>query len=157
MGQLLPVLVLVLSLCRGSLAALIPVKVGILLMTNNTNLPFGVPQMGPPIEVGVEVAKNTYGVDMTLVWHDYTGDCPLEKSLGHLAELKYIHKVDVVIGPACSQSMHACARLAEYLELPIFTGLGNLVVRDPNTDDMMETLTILSYSIGKLSGTCIIT
>jgi adenine/guanine phosphoribosyltransferase-like PRPP-binding protein len=71
---------------------------------------------------------------------------------GHLAELYYDHNVDAVIGPGCSESITGAARLAEYLGLPIVTGVGDLVVRNTYNDDMYETLTILSYNIGKLSG-----
>lgn len=48
------------------------------------------------------------------------------------------------------------ARLAEYFSIPMATGVGDLVVRNKDNDDMYETLTILSYNIGKLSSEFII-
>ena len=47
--------------------------------------------------------------------------------------------------------LQAAGRLAQYLELPMVTGLGDLVVRDEMDMDMYETLTVLSYNIRKLS------
>lgn len=67
-------------------------------------------------------------------------------------ELYQDKNIQAVIGPACSESIMGAARLAEYLRLPMVTGVGDLVVRQTRNDDMYETLTILSYNIGKLSG-----
>lgn len=143
------VAVFVLACCFGYVSA-ISIKVGVLLMTSSP-WPFDLPSMGPAIDEGVDYARDYYGVDIQLIHHNYTGNCPLESPIGHLAELYYNHSVNAVIGPACSDPMVGAGRLAEFFNLPILTGLGDLVVRKQSNDDMFETLTLLSYSIIKLS------
>ncbi|XP_053400081.1 atrial natriuretic peptide receptor 1-like isoform X2 [Mercenaria mercenaria] len=128
----------------------INIKVGVLLMTE-VDWPWDLRRVGPTIEVAKEAALASYNVDIQYQYHTYLGQCPLEKSIGHLAELHYTHSVDAVIGPGCSESIMGAARLAEYLGIPMVTGVGDLVVRNTYNDDMYETLTILSYNIGKLS------
>ncbi|KAL4234394.1 hypothetical protein ACF0H5_006041 [Mactra antiquata] len=126
------------------------ITVGVLLMSE-VPWPWDVRRLGPAIKLGVEHALDVYDVNLHVVYHTYPGACPLEASIGHLVELYHEHNVSAVIGPACSQSLIGAARLAEYFQLPMVTGVGDLVVRSINNDDMYETLTILSYNIGKLS------
>jgi hypothetical protein len=131
-------------------AAQTTINVGILLMTEATE-PFDLRRTGPAIEIGFEHAFSKYGIHFNPVFHNYTGYCPKEKVVGHLTELYYLYHVQAVIGPACSSTIVAAGRLAQYLKLPMVTGLGDLVVRDPLNDDMYKSLTILSYNLWKLS------
>ncbi|XP_052233271.1 atrial natriuretic peptide receptor 1-like [Dreissena polymorpha] len=126
------------------------IKIGILLMTSAVE-PFDRRRAGPAIEIGIEHAERNFGIRFDYIYHNYTGYCPKETAVGHLSQLYYQSRVQAVIGPACSAVLVAVGRLAEFLKLPIVTGLGDLVVRDPDDADMYRTLTILSYNIRKLS------
>lgn len=126
------------------------IKIGVLLMTEATE-PFDLRRTGPALQIGFEKAERDYGIKFDVVYHNYTGFCPKETVVGHLSELYYHDNVKAVIGPACSATIEAAGRLARYLKLPMVTGLGDLVVRDVINEDLYETLTILSYNLGKLS------
>ena len=126
------------------------IKIGVLLMTEATE-PFDLRRTGPALEIGFEDAKSKYGITFDVLVHNYTGFCPKETVIGYLSELYYNDNVKAVIGPACSGTIIAAGRLAQYLKLPMVTGLGDLVVRDPMDADMYESLTILSYNLRKLS------
>ena len=126
------------------------IKIGVLLMTSAPE-PFDLRRTGPALSIAFERARNEFGITFDVVYHNYTGFCPKQKVIGHLAELFYEENVKALIGPACSATIVAAGRLAEYLKLPMVTGLGDLVVRDPMDDDMYTTLTILSYNLQKLS------
>lgn len=119
-------------------------------MTEATE-PFDLRRTGPALEIGFEDARNRYGINFDVLYHNYSGFCPKEVAIGHLSELYYVNQVKAVIGPACSGTIIAAGRLAQYLKLPMVTGLGDLVIRDPMDVDMYESLTILSYNLRKLS------
>lgn len=126
------------------------IKIGVLLMTEATE-PFDLRRTGPALDIGFEKAKREFGIEFDAVYHNYTGFCPKETVVGHLSELYYHDGVKALIGPACSATIVAAGRLAQYLRLPMVTGLGDLVVRDEINEDLYESLTILSYNLGKLS------
>ncbi|XP_052818153.1 atrial natriuretic peptide receptor 1-like [Mya arenaria] len=128
----------------------VDVKIGVLLMTDSW-WPFDLKMMGPAIEEGAIVARDVYGVNMELVYHTYPGNCPLSATLGYLMELLNNNTLHAIVGPACSESIMGAARLAEYVKIPMLTGVGDLVVRNPANGDMYKTLTVLSYSVTKLS------
>ena len=113
--------------------------------------PFDLRRTAPALSIAFERARNEFGITFDVIYHNYTGFCPKQKVIGHLSELYYNENVKAVIGPACSATIVAAGRLAQYLELPMVTGLGDLVVRDRMDDDMYTSLTILSYNIQKLS------
>ena len=135
----------------GQAWAATDVKVGVLLMADSP-WPFDLKKIGPAIEEGKIRALDEFGVNMQLVYHTYPGNCPLAATLGYFVELTNANPdLHAVLGPSCSESLIGVARLAEYLELPMISGVGDLVVRNPANHDMYETLTVLSYSITKLS------
>ncbi|WAR12363.1 ANPRA-like protein [Mya arenaria] len=125
----------VINVSRG-----VDVKIGVLLMTDSW-WPFDLKMMGPAIEEGAIVARDVYGVNMELVYHTYPGNCPLSATLGYLMELLNNNTLHAIVGPACSESIMGAARLAEYVKIPMLTGVGDLVVRNPANGDMYKTLT----------------
>lgn len=138
----------------GTLGAVMPapeIKIGIILM-NSAPEPFDVRRVGPAIDIALETANKNFGVNMTTVLRAYSGDhvCEYEPPVGLLAELYSQDNVKGVLGPACSQGLQASGRLAQYLNIPMVTGLGDLIVRQKPVD-MYKTLTILSYNLQKLS------
>ena len=127
-----------------------PIKVGIILMQSASNEPFDMRRCAPAIDIAMEVAGRDLGIILQPVYRNYSGVCLYEPPVGLLAEMYNTEGIKGVIGPACSQGLHAAGRLAQYLKIPMVTGLGDLVVRKEDVD-MFETLTILSYNLKKLS------
>lgn len=125
------------------------VKIGVLLMTSAPE-PFDLRRVMPALDIAFERAEAEYGVRYDVVVRNYTGNCPKQTVIGYLSELFYIDNVRAVIGPACSETIEAAGRLAQYLEMPMITGVGDLIIR--KTGDMYTTLTRMSYNLDRLSG-----
>jgi len=145
------------SLCVLSavlpLAPATSVKVGVLLMTNST-FPVDLPHLGPAIDMGVEEVYARYGIRLETVMRNYSVWCYKARyeAPGNMVDLYYNHGVRAFIGPACSYAVETAGRMAEYLRVPMLTGLGDLVKRNSVEKDIFETTVILSYNINKLSG-----
>lgn len=127
------------------------VKVGVILIENISE-PFDLPRVGPALSIAFERIEDAFSIKFDPVYRNYSGICPYEPPLGILTSLYYSEHIQAVIGPACSQGVEMNARLAQYLRLPMVTGLGDLALRDPPTTKF-ETLTKLSYNVKKISGT----
>jgi hypothetical protein len=112
--------------------------------------PFDMRRLGPAIDLGIDTAREKLGVNMEPLKRNFSGLCPYEPPVGILSELYYLENIRGLIGPACSQSLLAAARLAQYLKLPMVTGLGDLSPRKKDVD-MFKSLTKLSYDVEKLS------
>lgn len=112
--------------------------------------PFDLRRVGPALDIAFERAEAEHGVKYEVVVKNYTGNCPKQTVIGYLAELYYVHNVTAVIGPACSETIEAAGRLAQYLEMPMISGVGDLVIRKQH--DMYTTFTRMSYNLDKLSG-----
>ncbi|XP_071172165.1 atrial natriuretic peptide receptor 1-like [Mytilus edulis] len=124
------------------------VKIGVLLMTSAPE-PFDQRRVGPALDIAFERAEAEYGVKYEVIVRNYTGNCPKQTVIGYLSELYYIENVKAVIGPACSETIEAAGRLAQYLEMPMISGVGDLVIRKQK--DMYTTFTRMSYNLDKLS------
>lgn len=127
----------------------ITVKVGVVII-QSTSEPFDLSRVGPVLSIAFERIREDFGLIFDPVYRHYSGNCPGEPPLGLFTELYYLENVEALIGPACSRGVQSCARLAQYLKLPMVTGLGDLVLRTYPTD-MLKTLTKLSYNIRKIS------
>lgn len=123
------------------------------MMTMST-FPVDLPRIGPAIDKGIEEVRARYGITFEPIIANYSVWCTTARytSLGYMADLYYEQNVRAFIGPACSYAVQSAGRLAEYLRVPMVTGLGDLAERKPSEEDMFETTTILSYNIKKLSG-----
>ena len=128
-------------------------NVGVLLMTNST-FPVDLRRVGPAIDMGVEEVKTRYDIEFNTVVANYSVWCERARYIapGYLMDMYYYQNISVFVGPACSYAVETSARVAEYLRVPLVTGLGDLVIRNPGEDDMFKTTAILSYNIRKLSG-----
>lgn len=125
-------------------------KFGIILMTDSDK-PFDMQRIGPALTIAFEKIENDLDIIVEPVYQNYTGSCPWDIPVGRLSELYHDFNVHGVIGPACSQGLESAGRLAQYLKMPMVSGLGDLLVREPFLGDMYKTLTILSYNLKKLS------
>ena len=117
----------------------------------DSDKPFDMKRIIPALTIAFEKIEADHDIFVEPVIQNYTGNCPWDAPVGQLSELYHDHKVDGIIGPACSQGLESAGRLAQYLELPIVSGLGDLLIREPLLGDMYTTLTILSYNLQKLS------
>lgn len=126
------------------------IKLGVILMTdlNESN---DLDRTRPALDLGFHDAKLQYGINFDIVYHNYTEFCSNSPVVGHMSEMFYLEDVKAFIGPVCSGSIVSAGRLAQYLELPLITGQGYTLVRDRNSGNVFETLTKLSFDIGKLS------
>ncbi|XP_052677730.1 atrial natriuretic peptide receptor 1-like [Crassostrea angulata] len=126
--------------------------VGVLLMTDNF-LPFDMQRIAPAIDMGQRDAEKVFNISFKLILSNYSTDCDgaWTESVGKMAELFYHRNVSVFLGPACSQGVASAGLLAEYMGVPLVTGVGDLLERSPIEKKGYETTTILSYSIDKMS------
>ena len=113
--------------------------------------PFDMRRITPAIMIAFEKVEAELDIDIVPVLQNYTGSCPWDAPVGRLSELYHDHNVHGVIGPACSQGLESAGRLAQYLKMPMVSGLGDLLIREPFLGDMYTTLTLLSYNLRKLS------
>jgi hypothetical protein len=129
------------------------IDVGILLMTENF-LPFDMPRIAPAIDIGFKDAREIYNVNFRPILRNYSTDCngAWTESVGKMAKLHHDENVRVFVGPACSQGVASAGLLAEFLRVPLVTGVGDLLERSPSNKKGYETTTILSYSVDKMSG-----
>jgi hypothetical protein len=125
------------------------IKIGIILMESAPE-PFDMRRVGPAIDLALESARVNLGITLEPIKRNYSGVCPYEPPVGILSDLYHSENIKGILGPACSQGLLASARLAQYIKLPMVTGLGDLIVRRENVD-MFKSLTILSYDLRKLS------
>lgn len=90
-SQTLLVILLAGNFLPGQAGNTINVKVGVLLMTE-VDWPWDLRRVGPAIEVAKIAAKEQYDVEFEYKYHDYLGQCPLEKSVGryNLYDLKNV-------------------------------------------------------------------
>ncbi|XP_053378037.1 atrial natriuretic peptide receptor 1-like [Mercenaria mercenaria] len=139
-------------LCLSATESNATIKVGVLLMTNST-FPVDLPRIGPAIDKGIEDVRSRYGINFDPIIANYSVWCTKARytAPGFLADLYYKQDVRAFIGPACSYAVQSSGRLAEYLRVPLVTGLGDLTERNLAEDDMFETTIILSYNIRKIS------
>ena len=137
--------------------AKLSLNVGVLLMTNST-FPVDLRRVGPAIDMGVEEVRKRYDIEFNTVVANYSVWCERARYIapGYLMDMYYYQNITVFVGPACSYAVETSARVAEYLRVPLVTGLGDLVIRTPEQDDMFKTTAILSYNIRKLSGSLLI-
>ena len=125
------------------------IKIGVLMTTEST-FAVDMRKAVPALSIAFEEAQRRFGIDFDVVYKNYTETCPVDTGVGHLAELYYVDHVKAVLGPACSSTLQTAGRLAQYLKLPVVSGMGDLVLRDPAINDMLTTTTILSYNLKKL-------
>ena len=154
-GSAIKVLFLIKILCYIIFAQSVKLNlnVGVLLMTNST-FPVDLRRVGPAIDMGVEEVRRRYDIQFNTVVANYSVWCQRARYIapGYLGDMYYKQNISVFVGPACSYAVETSARIAEYLRVPLVTGLGDLVIRKPMQEDMFETTAILSYNIRKLSG-----
>lgn len=126
------------------------VNLGVLLLSE-TSESHELSRTRPALEIGFEDALTYYGINFEVIYGNYTSACASSTVAGLVSELYYVDEAKALVGPACSGSIVAAGRLAQYLSLPIVTGQGYLLLRDSNGTDMFKTTTKLSFDIGKLS------
>ena len=113
--------------------------------------PFDMRRIVPGLTIAFEKIKTDLDITVEPILKNYTGSCPWDAPVGQLSELHHDYNVHGVIGPACSQGLESAGRLAQFLKIPMVTGLGDLLIREPLLGDLYNTLTIVSYNPKKMS------
>lgn len=131
-----------------TIAAVTEIKVGVLLMSEAVE-PFDMRRIRPALDIAYNFSETYYGIKYKPIILNYTGFCPIQDTIGYFTELFYHHHVQAVIGPACSNTFLSVGRLAQYLGMPIISGVGDLIIRSPS--DMHTTFTRMSYNLGKFA------
>ncbi|OQV21653.1 Atrial natriuretic peptide receptor 1 [Hypsibius exemplaris] len=117
------------------------VRAGILL-TENSTLMYDMRNVRPALEVAFARALVEHNVHFEPVWVAYDDKCKQYNALGHANDLMSIEKVDVIIGPGCSDDMVIVCELTTYYPLPLLIGAGELI----DTTFMYPWLIRFSYN-----------
>jgi hypothetical protein len=104
----------------------IKVRAGVLL-TENTTLMYDMRNVRPALEVGYAVALADYNVEFETIWLPYDTACKQWNALGGAINLQLVDKVDVIIGPGCSDDMIIVCELTTFFPLPLLIGAGELI------------------------------
>lgn len=124
----------------------IHIRMGFMQFYNSSKaLPFGVEQVGPAVDIAIEEAARMYNVHYEKFSYFWPFWCSREHAIGGLTKLYFNNKIQVVIGPGGSGDTMFAARFSNYVKLPQFTGVGNLVINKY----LYPTLSRLSYNAEK--------
>ena len=104
----------------------IQVTAGILL-TENTTLMYDMINVRPALEVSFTRALAEYNVNITPTWIAYADKCNQSNALGYAVNLTLVKKVDVIIGPGCSDDMIIVCELTTFYPMPLLVGAGELI------------------------------
>ncbi|XP_070492916.1 atrial natriuretic peptide receptor 1 isoform X2 [Chironomus tepperi] len=117
------------------------------LMASHLNSPFDLERCGPAIDIGLERINREFldhhKVFLNKVQQSYPY-CSGNKSPGLAADMYFKEHVITFIGPACAFALEPVARLADYWNVPIITGMGD----QPPTEG---ELTVTSGILGRIT------
>ncbi|XP_033751983.1 atrial natriuretic peptide receptor 1-like [Pecten maximus] len=115
-------------------------------MIYDANTPYDVERVGPAIDIAIDkvnrdILNSSYRV--VKIERHYGSVCSNSRASGMVADLYYRHDIVALIGPACPYALDPVARLANYWNIPVITGLGDGGIFKNKTD--YPTLTRLAY------------
>ncbi|XP_055592109.1 atrial natriuretic peptide receptor 1 isoform X2 [Uranotaenia lowii] len=117
------------------------------LMASHLDSPFDLERCGPAVDLALEVINDNlsraHNIKLLKVQASYAS-CSGAKSPGLAADMHFKHNVIAFIGPACAFALEPVARLADYWNTPIITGMGD---QPPSEGELSVTSGIL----GRLS------
>nr|XP_042898097.1 atrial natriuretic peptide receptor 1-like isoform X2 [Parasteatoda tepidariorum] len=118
-------------------------KVGVLMVDGSAWNRFDIQRIGPAIDIAAEKCLRDYNVVLNLLSGYYPKECSAELAIGKATDLVMAENVSVYIGPACSDDLQVVGRYASYKNIPILTGLGD-VLKERNE---FRTLIRMSYDL----------
>ncbi|XP_055641677.1 atrial natriuretic peptide receptor 1 isoform X2 [Toxorhynchites rutilus septentrionalis] len=117
------------------------------LMASHLDSPFDLERCGPAVDLALEFINDfllkAHNLKLMKVQASYAS-CSGAKSPGLAADMHFKHNVIAFIGPACAFALEPVARLADYWNTPIITGMGD---QPPSEGELSVTSGIL----GRLS------
>nr|XP_029730687.1 atrial natriuretic peptide receptor 1-like isoform X2 [Aedes albopictus] len=123
-----------------------PFNVGV-LMASHLDSPFDLERCGPAVDLALDFINDflgkTHNIKLKKVQASYAS-CSGAKSPGLAADMHFKNNVVAFIGPACAFALEPVARLADYWNTPIITGMGD---QPPSEGELSVTSGIL----GRLS------
>ncbi|GBL84780.1 hypothetical protein AVEN_93820-1 [Araneus ventricosus] len=118
-------------------------KVGVLMVDGSVHNRFDIQRIGPAIDIAAESCQSKYNVTLSLLPGYYPRECSAEYAIGRATDLAMITNISAFVGPACSDDLQVVGRYASYKNIPILTGLGD-VLKDR---DEFRTLIRMSYDL----------
>ena len=126
--------------------ALYTVPVGV-VMVEDSVLPFKMEMVGPALDMAFERVRDEFGIEFERFISLYPIFCDADLSTGYVSDLYHNNNIRALIGPGCSGDITVVGKLATFYELPLVSGVGDLVL----SKEDYPTFTRLSYSLEKQS------
>ncbi|GFQ91697.1 atrial natriuretic peptide receptor 2 [Trichonephila clavata] len=118
-------------------------KVGVLMVDGSVRNRFDIQRIGPAIDIAAESCQSEYNVKLSLLRGYYPRKCSAELAIGRATDLAMISNISAYIGPACSDDLQVVGRFASYRNIPILTGLGDVL----KEREQFRTLIRMSYDL----------
>lgn len=118
-------------------------KVGVLMVDGSVHNRFDIQRIGPAVDIASEKCRTDYDVNLELLSGYYPKECSEEMAIGKAADLARTYHLSAFLGPACSDDLQVVGRLAAYWNIPILTGLGDVLKKRSE----FRTLLRMSYAL----------
>ncbi|GFY76109.1 atrial natriuretic peptide receptor 1 [Trichonephila inaurata madagascariensis] len=118
-------------------------KVGVLMVDRSVRNRFDIQRIGPAIDIAAESCQSKYNVKLSLLRGYYPRKCSAELAIGRATDLAMNSNISAYIGPACSDDLQVVGRFASYRNIPILTGLGDVL----KEREQFRTLIRMSYDL----------
>lgn len=118
-------------------------KVGVLMVDGSVHNRFDIQRIGPAVDIAAEKCRSDYNVNIELLPGYYLKECSEELAIGRAADLATRRAISAFLGPACSDDLQVVGRFAAYRNIPILTGLGDVLRKRSE----FRTLLRMSYDL----------
>ena len=118
-------------------------KVGVLMVDGSIHNRFDIQRIGPAVDIAAEKCRNYYNVNLELLPGYYPSECSEEMAVGKATDLATTYNLTAFLGPACSDDLQVVGRFATYRNIPILTGLGDVLKKRSE----FRTLLRMSYDL----------
>ncbi|KAG8201257.1 hypothetical protein JTE90_019895 [Oedothorax gibbosus] len=118
-------------------------KVGVLMVDGGIHNRFDIQRIGPAIDIAAERCRQDYSVTLGLLPGYYPAECSAEMAIGKATDLARLGNISAYLGPACSDDLQVVGRFASYRNIPIITGLGDVLKQR----EEFTTLIRMSYDL----------
>ncbi|XP_013792720.1 uncharacterized protein LOC106476621, partial [Limulus polyphemus] len=119
-------------------------RFGLLMVNDSKSNRFDLQHIGPAIDIASEKCRANYNVEVELIPGYYPHRCSEVQAIGKATDITTDYP-DIVafVGPACSDDVQVVGRYATYKNIPIITGLGDVL----KERDEFTTLIRMSYDL----------
>lgn len=113
------------------------------MVDGSVRIRFDIQRIGPAVDIAAEKCRTEYNVNLELLPGYYPKECSEEKAIGVAADLVTNNNISAFLGPACSDDLQVVGRFATYKNIPILTGLGDVLKKRHE----FRTLIRMSYDL----------